>query len=319
MKVDRQYHRTCRAFTLIELAVVLAIIAVLIALLLPAVQQAREAARRAQCKNNLKQLSLAILNYTDTFKLLPTGTDFTLTDKSSPQLWSWQVKLLPYFDQTPLFQSLDLPGGITDANNRSQLDRARLQFLRCPSDKTVELVYTEKDGPFAGRWGLTSYLGVSGSNGFVISGNGSVLTPRQCQALVQRKSVKEADDGILFGGSTISLKDIQDGAANTLFVGERGVPEQGRRGWWTGPGLADACPAGWTDVVLPTNDALGLGGIGDRVDGVPGWFRWWSHHAGIVQFALGDGSVRALSVRIDPETFRKLGTRSGHDPVKSIH
>src|SRR5262249_12696359 len=93
-----------RAFTLIELLVVIAIIAVLVALLLPAVQQAREAARRSQCKNNLKQLGLAMHNYHETANMLAVN----------PQVLDWvQIKgsqlvmLLPFVDQSPLYNAIN--------------------------------------------------------------------------------------------------------------------------------------------------------------------------------------------------------------------
>src|ERR1700682_3781970 len=95
-------------FTLIELLVVIAIIAVLVAMLLPAVQQAREAARRSQCKNNLKQIGLAIANYESTYTCLPFGKGLNYPAKGGPVYarWSLHSMILPYMDQQPLYNQL---------------------------------------------------------------------------------------------------------------------------------------------------------------------------------------------------------------------
>ena len=124
-----------RGFTLIELLVVIAIIAVLIALLLPAVQQAREAARRSQCKNNLKQLGLAMHNYHDVYNVFPVG--------QYNCCWgTWMVGILPYIEQAPLFQLYQNSGGndatgprYSSAPNTTQVTTRRLAVLTCPSDK----------------------------------------------------------------------------------------------------------------------------------------------------------------------------------------
>lgn len=127
-----------RAFTLIELLVVIAIIAVLIALLLPAVQQAREAARRTQCKNNIKQLGLAMHNYHDTYNRLPCGA-FTGIGGTDTAGMVWLRSLLPNIDQANSFNQWNYAQdyyGAAGATPNTNINIVRTLFpaLLCPSD-----------------------------------------------------------------------------------------------------------------------------------------------------------------------------------------
>ena len=133
-------RRFKRAFTLIELLVVIAIIAVLIALLLPAVQQAREAARRSQCRNNLKQLGIAMHNYHETHKKLPNGmasSDFKGVTGNG-RGWGWSALILPFVDQQNIYNQINFsraPNDNTGAPN-SNLAACQKSFplMRCPTD-----------------------------------------------------------------------------------------------------------------------------------------------------------------------------------------
>jgi prepilin-type N-terminal cleavage/methylation domain-containing protein len=117
MLVSRTPVRAARGFTLIELLVVIAIIAILIALLLPAVQSAREAARRTQCRNNLKQIGLALHNSESTFGTFPPGFISRVTgpwpggaNDPVPEIgpgWSVFAMILPQLEQTALHQRID--------------------------------------------------------------------------------------------------------------------------------------------------------------------------------------------------------------------
>ena len=145
--------RLKRGFTLIELLVVIAIIAVLIALLLPAVQQAREAARRTQCKNNLKQMALAALNYESDNKCYPSGS-YSATAGLNPPNWgnypenfSCFVRMLPYFDQAPVYNGINFNGASYTADNIG-ICGVNMKALICPSDL--------KNGPVAILFGTTN-------------------------------------------------------------------------------------------------------------------------------------------------------------------
>src|SRR5262245_43020459 len=131
--------RLRHGFTLIELLVVIAIIAVLIALLLPAVQQAREAARRTQCKNNLMQVGLALLNYEMAGECLPPGTvapNRPMRNEPVGYHVGWIVPLLPYLDQSNTYQHFDFSVGVHGPENKSARE-VRVASLLCPSNWAV--------------------------------------------------------------------------------------------------------------------------------------------------------------------------------------
>lgn len=230
-----------RGFTLIELLVVIAIIAVLIALLLPAVQQAREAARRSQCKNNMKQLGLALLNYESTYNLFPSAsiTSITGTSKSNTTLvaaTSWGLSILAQIDQTPLFLKYDFNSPPNSANN-APLVMTNLPVFRCPSslgpDLNVCVINSVKPNGvtinFANpnvTFAPSDYLGVAG-----IEGTLSTIafgTKQNDDGAMRWFLVGAADAatgaagflGAGFEGNDTAIRDITDGTSNTMILGE---------------------------------------------------------------------------------------------------
>ena len=197
-----------KAFTLIELLVVIAIIAVLIALLLPAVQQAREAARRSQCKNNLKQIGLAMHNYHDTVRVFPPGnavqaygvgyTNWRGNGNIGPNLCAF---ILPYLDQAPLYNRFNFDAMAVDIDNTSgdpvqfAIVKTILPAYLCPSSSTDSLLTYNG---YVGQQGATHYVGIAGS------------TP----------SATPATSGMFYKRSSVSIAKITDGTSNTIMVGE---------------------------------------------------------------------------------------------------
>jgi len=255
MLIKNQKSR--RGFTLIELLVVIAIIAVLIALLLPAVQQAREAARRTQCKNNLKQLGLALHNYHDiTVTTFPSGFIGNNQNGTVNGL-GWNVMLLPQIDQANIFNQFTL-GTVNFTNGLSGLSglsatpstpslNPALAAFRCPTDPGLGSVYiatvtngTTASSPAAAiAVSRSNYVGMAGIDPAITTiGNTSANTTGgttgaigvygnsgSVQVGLTSLSVDVAAFGGTFGGqSKRGIRDIIDGTSNTIIVGERYTP-----------------------------------------------------------------------------------------------
>ena len=280
-----------RGFTLIELLVVIAIIAVLIALLLPAVQQAREAARRSQCKNNLKQIGLAMHNYHDTFQTIPPGDlsgGYTRT--------SAFVSILSHIDQAPMYNLYDFNKPHTDAVNQ-QVVSQRIPTYLCPSAVIRRPVPIS--GCDANMRAPGTYAGCSGSG-----------DPWGTRA------TNNPNDGMIVNldSGPVRIRDVTDGLSSTFMAGESAWnfedytftsgPCQGqvRYGftYWSSPyPLA---------TLFSTQGPLNP----KRLDGDQtrlASFR--SDHVGGVHFLLGDGGVRFVSESTDHTLLKSLSTRAG--------
>ena len=276
--------RERRAFTLIELLVVIAIIAILVALLLPAVQSAREAARRAQCKNHLKQLALAMHNYHDAQGRFPSGY---IVDTG----WGWGTMLLPFIDQRPLFETLD-PSGNMNLSNAALLDQLRtpLTLFQCPSDSHPQ--WNDKSKPEVDakkEIAHSNYIGIMGSTLSNPVGNGT-----------------------LFQNSSVRMADIMDGTSNTLLFGERDYFKHRGSIWG---GSTNHPDTNRNFLVTQTANLTQINSSDQNAFG--------SLHPGGAQFAFADGSVRFLSETIDAKdgvgaamgTWQRLGARNDNQPV----
>lgn len=290
-----QRHPARRAFTLIELLVVIAIIAVLIALLLPAVQQAREAARRTQCRNNLKQIGLAMHNYHDTFGTLPPGDLSGGYSRTSAF-----VSILAFIDQAPMYNVYDFNVPHTDAVNR-QVVSQRIPAYLCPSAvirRQVPIVNCDTNDRAPG-----TYAGSSGSGdpwGTRISGN--------------------PNDGLIVNldSGPVRMRDVIDGTSNTFLVGESAwnfqdylfsfgpCSGQVRYGftYWSSP-----YPLSTLFTTRGPFNPKRLDGDSTRLAS----FR--SDHVGGVQFVMGDGAVRFVSENTDSNLLRALSSRAGNETV----
>ena len=208
-----------RGFTLIELLVVIAIIAVLLALVLPAISQARESARRSQCKNNLKQLGLALQNYHDNHNMFPPGWVAKDRSPDNGPFWGWQTMLLPYSEQQPVFEMIasampNEPGSQdrTVPSQFSQLGATSISTLRCPSDPTPET------NPLRSGFATSNYSGIFGSKALP-----RVLPDRMGFWLPGTSPTPEESDGLFRANRSIRIREILDGTSVTAMVGERGV------------------------------------------------------------------------------------------------
>ena len=327
----RQRQRNPGGFTLIELLVVIAIIAILIALLLPAVQQAREAARRTQCKNNLKQIGLALHNYHDSFLMFPIGNLWAGDYDVHSNGWSWIAYIMPYLDLGNDYNQLDFTFagrcnafmGLQETNspNVNWTWLSPKEVLNCASDPNSGGVFSGPTGspPYVvqnGTMATANYLGVCGKTLNWDCGIGALwgifsTGPTQvCQDT-------SGYEGVLYTNSHTRIRDILDGTSNTCMVGERGQNVSLTYGW---PMCGRGYPplgSGRKDHVLEMF-TFSHGVPSDNPDSGPSNQKYWSWHPGGAQFLLGDGSVRMISYSIDTLTYQALATRSGREVISQF-
>lgn len=301
MSSSRSVPPRRRGFTLIELLVVIAIIAVLIALLLPAVQQAREAARRTQCRNNLKQLGLALHNYHDVANTLPPGWisvnvfGFHSAHDGASGV-GWAAMILPYMEQKNTYELFDPRFSIADPVNAPFM-AVQIPAYKCPSDPQPEYFEIEEEGggPVLARLPIANYIGSFGPDeldGCENSpGNFPVLASGQCKGA-----------GTFYHNSRVRFRDLTDGTSNTFLAGERRTRSD--IGWFST----------WTGMVAEGEEAFQrICGSADHPPNDPDMHfdDFSSNHTGGAQFCLGDGSVRFVSENIDRNIYQGLSTIQG--------
>lgn len=319
MPVSRCSSSWKRGFTLIELLVVIAIIAILIALLLPAVQSAREAARRTQCKNNLKQIGLALHNYESNFRSFPPGFISRVTgpwpgggNDPVPEVgpgWGTLALILPQIEQGTLHQQIDFNRPISDPVN--QLARStNVPAYRCPSDTWAGPVSVWPASIGINDLAATSYAGLLG--GADPSGNGPTGS-----YLARYEELPF--NGMFHRNRPVRHADITDGTSNTIGIGERAS-------MFSPNGWAGVIPGGQT-VFSPMIAGQRGQAVGDTVrpaitmttvhvrsggpnapTGSPGGF--WGPHFGGAHFLLMDGSTRSIATEVDIRIFRALAGRN---------
>ena len=265
-----------RGFTLIELLVVIAIIAILIALLLPAVQQAREAARRSQCKNNLKQIGLALHNYHETHRVFPPG----FINENS---WLCNTFILPFLDQAPLYNKLS-PNGPMDLTNTTVLADVRtvLPAYLCPSSADPNPSQNADNKVSGVAIGLSNYLGFNGNGDY------------RCNSTAK-------PNGIFYMNSATRIRDITDGVSNTFAFTERTTVNDSAGTNHIGSIWAGVTPCASTTYNFE-NIRYGL--VQARtgwsmINGIGYQFGPSSLHEGGVHVLMADGAVRFASENMD--------------------
>ena len=279
--MSHKVHRT-HGFTLVEFLVVICIIGIALALALPGIVQARAQARANACKNNLKQIGLAMHNYHAAFNTLPPGWIAKDIKPETGACFGWGSFLLPFLDQAPLYNKLNFSSP-PDANNIAL--QTRIAPFRCPDDTSEDV------NPVRDEFGTSNY-----------SGNyGDVALPGSLNA-------NPKASGILFWNSKVGIRDITDGTSNTFLVGERCISSAA--GIWVG--VRSNQNAG--DSVTACNHAARLNTVIDSFSSRHAGGAHFLFCDGTVRF-ISDEIDSQEAVNPPKGTYQKLANRNDGQPV----
>jgi prepilin-type N-terminal cleavage/methylation domain-containing protein/prepilin-type processing-associated H-X9-DG protein len=313
-------------FTLIELLVVIGIIGALIGLMLPAIHRVREAADRVGCQNNLKQIGVALHNYSDGNGSFPPGYMFVRKGDLSPVTpvvprkifdrprplptpyvvaanqpgWGWAALLLPYLEQGSLRNSINFNLAVESPSNLLPRNTP-VRIFTCPSDHNTG-VFTIQDE-------FDKNLGQAATNSYVACfGQGGLLG-----------SQPDKSNGIFSRNSKIRIGDIADGTSNTLAVGER--PALFAQSPWAGVMTGGTCrTTPGAPVYLSIIDqapSMVMARIGARKlnDHYSEPNDFFSPHSGVAHFLFADGAVHGLRLTTNVNVLQALATRAGGETV----
>lgn len=292
-----------KGFTLIELLVVIAIIAVLIALLLPAVQQAREAARRSQCKNNLKQMGLAMHNYHDQSRMFPPGAVYArINPSATPAIYhnyisAW-VFIMPFIDQANLYSTWNFNYMQNESPNSdvNGPNRKPVSTYFCPSrpSRPTHFFAAGATTSAAGDYALSA-------------GTGSVTAGA---------SAGTSAPGVFYVNSPTKMRDVTDGTSNTILVGEKltRIPNK------PGDNTADNAQYRFSwhstrNTTSPMNRDTYYNLAGNANPFHETDCNFGSDHVGGAQFLFADGSVHFINENINLQLYQRLSDRADGNPV----
>ena len=346
-----------RGFTLVELLVVIAIIGILVALLLPAVQAVREAARRTQCANNMKNIGIALINYSDTKKLLPAATPFRRGNNIFPNVenapgGTWVVQIEPYIEEQALYDKFDKTRISSDPVN-ADVVATPLPWLVCPSDgEKIQAsgvdppgmhndggsgVVNPKNSPVMGLWYPVSMGPTQMDSCPFCDGSGSQANMCCQGSSFGGSAVALPNDPIgpigtfpsfagLFGRyeKGIAMKTATDGLTHVIMAGET-IPEQCRYICAHCPNFPIASTNIPLNKFLHFPDSVTTSGTSQMFDpdhpdygGYAQACGYKSHHPGGAHLLMADGSVQFVNESIDFTVYYVLGARKS-GVVKQIN
>jgi prepilin-type N-terminal cleavage/methylation domain-containing protein/prepilin-type processing-associated H-X9-DG protein len=324
-----------RGFSLVELLIVISILAVLTGLLLPAIQSARESARANSCRNNLKQVGIALANYESAQKHFPMGAQGRYDRRLSPAAMyglSWWTEILSYLEEQTISDQFDRVGantgwGFLNAHNGALANNFGPAFFFCPSSN-VERFLTVGSFQIA----APSYTGVSGA-----TNHDGFRETRLSSACCLGAQVSAG--GVLVPNATIRPSQITNGLSKTLLVGEQSdfafsaqkgyqlrIGSAFVKGWFAGTKQLGTPPDYNDDTAPFYNISTIRYRLNEHNYELPGVYldagqnnSLLSPHPGIVNLLYCDGSVHGLEDIIDVPLLKLLATRGDSPPDVSTY